>query len=65
MKIILIFQNKRKWNHPSKEFFPKNTKIFSIGMGGMVKAKKDNVLKPNDIPAPGQFRIQFHFFLLF
>jgi len=31
----------------------------------MVKSKKDNVLKPNDIPAPGQFRVQFHFFLLF
>ena len=32
-------------------------------MVGMGKAKKDNVLKPNDIPGPGQYRIQFHFFL--
>ena len=45
------------------KFKPDDTKIFSIGMGGMVKAKKDNVLKPNGIPAPGQYRIQFHFFL--
>ena len=34
-------------------------------MGGLGKAKKDNVLKPNGIPAPGQFRIQFHFFFYF
>jgi hypothetical protein len=47
------------------KFKPDDTKIFSIGMGGMVKAKKDNVLNPNGIPAPGQYRIQFHFFLLF
>ena len=39
------------------KFKPDDTKIFFIGMGGMVKAKKDNVLKPNDIPAPGQYRI--------
>ena len=45
------------------KFKPDDTKIFSIGMGGMVKAKKDNVLNPNGIPAPGQYRIQFHFFL--
>ena len=31
-------------------------------MGGMRKAKKDNVLKSNDMPGPGQYRIQFHFF---
>ena len=45
------------------KFKPDDTKKFSIGMGGMGKAKKDNLLKPNGIPAPGQFRIQFHFFL--
>jgi hypothetical protein len=27
------------------------------------KSKKHNVLKPNDIPGPGQYRILFHFFL--
>ena len=32
------------------KFKPDDTKIFSIGMGGMGKAKKDNVLKPNGIP---------------
>ena len=47
------------------KFKSDDTKTFSIGIGGMVKSKKDNVLKPNGIPAPGQFRIQFHFFLLF
>ena len=47
------------------KFKSDDTNKFSIGMGCMVKAKKDNVLKPNGIPAPGQFRIQFHFFLLF
>jgi len=26
-------------------------------MVGMGKSKKDNVLKPNGIPAPGQYRI--------
>ena len=45
------------------KFKPDDTKTFSIGMGGMGKAKKDNVLKPNGIPGPGQYRIQFHFFL--
>ena len=45
------------------KFKPDDIKIFSIDMGGMGKAKKDNVLKPNGIPAPGQYRIQFHFFL--
>ena len=45
------------------KFKPDDTKTFSIGMDGMFKAKKDNVLKPNDIPGPGQYRIQFHFFL--
>ena len=39
------------------KFKPDDTKIFSIGMVGMVKSKKDNVLKPNGIPAPGQYRI--------
>ena len=32
-------------------------------MGGMGKSKKDNVLKINGIPAHGQYRLQFHFFL--
>ena len=45
------------------KFKSDDTNKFSIGMGIMVKAKKDNLLKPNGIPAPGQFRIQFHFFL--
>ena len=39
------------------KFKPDDIKIFSIDMDGMGKAKKDNVLKPNDIPAPGQYRI--------
>ena len=39
------------------KFKPDDTKTFSIGMVGMGKSKKDNVLKPNDIPAPGQYRI--------
>jgi len=34
------------------KFKPYDTKIFSIGMGSMCKAKKDNVLKPNGIPGP-------------
>ena len=45
------------------KFKPDDTKTFSIGMDGMCKAKKDNVLKPNDIPGPGQYRILFHSFL--
>ena len=45
------------------KFKPDATKTFSIGIGGMGKSKKDNVLKPNGIPGPGQYRIQFHFFL--
>ena len=32
------------------KFKPDDTKKFFIGMVGMVKAKKDNVLKPNGIP---------------
>ena len=40
------------------KFKPDDTKTFSIGMGGMGKAKKDNVLKPNGIPGPGQYRIK-------
>ena len=47
------------------KFKSDDTKKFFIGMVGMGKAKKDNVLKQNGILAPGQFRIQFHFFLLF
>ena len=39
------------------EFKPDDTKKFSIGMVGMVKSKKDNVLKPNGIHTPGQYRI--------
>ena len=35
------------------KFKPDNTKAFSIGMVGMCKDKKDNVLKSNDIPGPG------------
>ena len=45
------------------KFKPDDTKTFSIGMDDMYKAKKDNVLKPNDIPGPGQYRILFHSFL--
>ena len=41
------------------KFKPDDTKIFSIGTGGMRKAKKDNVL--NGIPGPGQYRIQSFF----
>ena len=47
------------------KFKPDDTKKFYIGMAGMGKAKKDNVLKPNGIPAPVQYWIKFHFFLLF
>ena len=43
------------------KFKPNDTKTFFIGMGGMCKAKKDNVLKLNGISGPGQYRI--HFFL--
>ena len=45
------------------KFKPDDTKIFFIGMGSMCKAIKDNILKPNGIPGPGQYKIQFHFFL--
>ena len=45
------------------KFKPDDTIIFFIGMGSMCKVKKDNLLKPNVIPGPGQHRIQFHFFL--
>ena len=54
---VLPFENDK--------FIPDDTKIFSIDMGSIGKAKKDNVLKPNGISGPGQYRIQFHFFLLF
>ena len=45
------------------KFKPDDTKKFSIGICGMGKSKKDNVLNSNGIPAPGQYRILFHFFL--
>ena len=45
------------------KFKSDDTNTFSIGMGGMVKTKKDNVLNPNGIPAPGQYIKEFHFFL--
>ena len=45
------------------KFKPDDTKIFSIGMIDMGKSKKDNVLNPNGIPAPGQYIKEFHFFL--
>ena len=45
------------------KFKPDDTKTFFIGMVGMGKSKKDNVLKPNGISGPGQYIIQFHFFL--
>ena len=40
------------------KFKPDDVKTFSKGMGGMGKAKKDNVLKENGIPGPGQYRIK-------
>ena len=52
---VILFENGK--------FKPDDTKKFFIGTVGMVKAKKDNVLNPNGISAPGQYRIQFHFFL--
>ena len=45
------------------KFKSDDTKKFFIGMDGMCKAKKDNVLNSNDIPGFGRYRIQFHFFL--
>ena len=45
------------------KFKSNDTKTFFLSMGGMCKAKKNNILKPNGIPGPGQYRIQFHFFL--
>ena len=45
------------------KFKPDDIKTFSIGMVGMGKAKKDNVLKPNGILAPGQYIKEFHSFL--
>ena len=45
------------------KFKPDDTKTFFTGMGGICKAKKNNVLKSNGIPGPGQYRIQFHFFI--
>ena len=35
------------------KFKPNDTKTLFIGMGGMRKAKKDNVLKLNGITGPG------------
>ena len=40
------------------KFKPDDVKTFSKGMGGMGKAKKDNELKQNGIPGPGQYRIK-------
>ena len=40
------------------KFKPDDVKTFSKGMGGMGKAKKDNFLKGNGIPGPGQYRIK-------
>ena len=45
------------------KFKPDDAETFFIGMVGMGKSKKDNVLKPNGISGPGQYIIQFHFFL--
>ena len=45
------------------KFKSDDTKIFFIGMDSMCKAIKDNILKPNGIPGPRQYRIQLHFFL--
>ena len=39
---LILFEN-CKFKHD-------DTKIFSIGMVGMGKSKKDNLLKPNVIP---------------
>ena len=47
----------------NSKFKPDDTKTFSIRIGGMCTAKKDNVLKPNGIPAPGQYR-KYIFFLI-
>ena len=43
------------------KFQPNDIKTFFIDIGGMCKAKKDNVLKLNGISGSGQYRI--HFFL--
>ena len=40
------------------KFKPDDVKTFSEGQGGMGKAKKDNVLKGNGIPGPGQYKIK-------
>ena len=40
------------------KFKPDDVKTFSKGMGGMGKAKKDNELKENGMPGPGQYRIK-------
>ena len=45
------------------KFKSDDTNKFSIGKGIMGNAKKDNLLKPHGIPAHGQYRILFHFFL--
>ena len=39
------------------KFKPDDAKKFSIGMGGMGKAKKDNISKPNGKSGPGQYKI--------
>ena len=40
------------------KFKPDDVKSFFNGRGGLYKAKKDNVLKENGIPGPGQYRIK-------
>ena len=40
------------------KFKPDDAKSFFRGKGGMVKARKDNVLKGNGIPGPGQYKIK-------
>ena len=40
------------------KFKPDDVKSFFQGKEGMVKAKKDNVLKSNGIPGPGQYKIK-------
>ena len=40
------------------KFKPDDIKSFFQGKEGLVKAKKDNVLRPNGIPGPGQYKIK-------
>ena len=40
------------------KFKPDEVKSFFQGKGGLYKAKKDNELKNNGIPGPGQYRIK-------